>query len=72
MLSTPQTCHEGSGAYPQGDPLDVTGEVVLILHDDADHGLRTVTPFDGVVAPGPAGDLPARRPAEHRRVFDEK
>ncbi|WP_143762087.1 hypothetical protein [Isoptericola variabilis] len=63
VLSTPETC--SSATYPSGDPLDVEGEVVVILHDDAEHGLRTVTPFDGVVTPGPDGGLPASWPAGH-------
>ncbi|GAA1985999.1 hypothetical protein GCM10009718_24230 [Isoptericola halotolerans] len=67
VLSSPETCNGGRGPYPVGDPLDVDGEVVVLLHDDAELGFRTVTPFDGVVAVGPGGDLPARWPSDHRR-----
>ncbi|WP_277210249.1 hypothetical protein [Isoptericola croceus] len=67
VLSSPETCNGGRGPYPAGDPLDVDGEVIVILHDDAELGLRTVTPFDGVVAAGPDGGLPERWPADHYR-----
>jgi hypothetical protein len=66
VVSTPQTCQAHGETYPDGDPLDVDGTVVVILHDDADHGLRTVTPFDGVVAPRPDGGLPDVWPDGHR------
>jgi hypothetical protein len=65
VLSTPQTCLGHGQVSPSGDPLDVDGAVVVILHDDAEHGLRTVTPFDGVVPPGPDGGLPAAWPEGH-------
>jgi hypothetical protein len=65
VLSTPETCSGDGEEYPAGDPLAVEGEVVVILHDDAESGLRTVTPFDGVVAPAPDGGMPERWPQGH-------
>lgn len=62
VLSTPETCLGHGEVYPSGDPLDVDGAVVVILHDDGEHGPRTVTPFDGVVPPGPDGGLPGDWP----------
>jgi len=58
VASTPITC-TGGELYPDGDPLDVTGDVILFLGDPPDtHGWRLITPFDGVL-PAPAdGTLP--------------
>ncbi|WP_353807806.1 hypothetical protein [Agromyces sp. SYSU T00194] len=61
VVSTPVTC-TGGDAYPDGDPLDVDGQVYLFLTLDGGV-LRTLTPTQGVVAPGPAGGIPARWPA---------
>ncbi len=65
VISTPDTCSGSGQEYPGGDPLDTDKTVVVILHDDAEHGLRTVTPFDGVMAPAPDGGLPKRWPMRH-------
>lgn len=53
VVSTPPTC--SSETYPEGDPLDVEGEVRLYLQDAASFqipgsgtGWALITPFDGV------------------------
>ncbi|WP_281884292.1 hypothetical protein [Agromyces rhizosphaerae] len=61
VVSTPVTC-TGGDAYPDGDPLDVDGEVYLFLTLDGGV-LRTLTPTQGVVAPGPGGGIPPRWPS---------
>lgn len=47
VASTPITC-SGDKVYPEGDPLDVSGEVVLFLTSDESGVWRTLTPFEGV------------------------
>lgn len=63
VVSTPVTC-TGGGTYPDGDPLDAPGDLVLLLHQDEDLGVwRTLTPTQGAVPPAPDGGLPAAWPA---------
>lgn len=57
VASTPMTCMGDAGEYPDGDPLDVEGEVILFL-TDADGGWRLITPFDGVLPMPDDGVLP--------------
>lgn len=58
VASTPETC-SGDEVYPQGDPLDVEGNVVLFLIDpEATGEWRLLTPFDGVLGAGPDGAPP--------------
>jgi hypothetical protein len=66
VISAPQTCRGDGDVYPGGDPLDVEGEVVVILDGD-DAGLRTITPFEGVVPPSADGRLPDAWPADVHR-----
>ncbi|GAB2470092.1 hypothetical protein [Xylanimonas ulmi] len=73
VTSTPVTCDGSGERYPGGDPLDTDQTVVVILQrSPADAsvgepgGLRTVTPFDGVVPPAADGGLPDAWPAGHR------
>ncbi|MFF2620361.1 hypothetical protein [Oerskovia jenensis] len=54
VVSTPPTC-SGGATYPEGDPLDVEGEVRLYLKDaeafqlpGSGEGWALITPFDGV------------------------
>jgi len=62
VVSTPVTC-TGGGTYPDGDPLDAPGDLVLLLHhDDEAGGWRTLTPTQGVVPPDADGGLPAAWP----------
>jgi hypothetical protein len=63
VLSTPVTC-TGGAVYPDGDPLDASGPLIVFLQWDADaHAWRTLTPGQGVVAATGAGDLPSTWPA---------
>jgi hypothetical protein len=63
VVSTPVTC-TGGGAYPDGDPLDAPGDLVLLLHRDEDLGAwRTLTPGQGAVPPAADGGLPSAWPA---------
>lgn len=58
VASTPATC-SGDDVYPEGDPLDVEGNVVLFLIDpEATGEWRLLTPFDGVLGAGPDGAPP--------------
>lgn len=58
VASTPITCM-GDEVYPEGDPLDVAGDVVLFLTDTEAAGeWRLLTPFEGVLAAGPDGAPP--------------
>lgn len=47
VASIPVTC-SGDNVYPEGDPLDVAGEVVLFITRDESGVWRTLTPFEGV------------------------
>lgn len=63
VLSTPVTC-TGGEVYPEGDPLDAPGPLVLLLHrDDAAAAWRTITPGQGVVPATDDGALPDAWPA---------
>lgn len=63
VISTPVTCTDG-GVYPDGDPLDASGALIMFLYWDADtHAWRTVTPTQGVVAATGAGQVPLTWPA---------
>lgn len=58
VISTPVTCTAG-GTYPDGDPLDAPGDLVLLLHhDDEAGGWRTLTPMQGVLPATADGSLP--------------
>lgn len=57
VASTPVTCSGENDAYPDGDPLDVEGEVILFL-TDSEGGWRLMTPFDGVLPIPDDGVLP--------------
>lgn len=59
VISTPVTC-SGDVAYPDGDPLDASGDLVLLLQHDADVGAwRTITPAQAVLPAGADGGLPS-------------
>ena len=58
VTSTPVTC-TGGGVYPDGDPLDASGTLVLYLSWDLDaHVWRTMTPSQGVIAATDGGQVP--------------
>ncbi len=58
VVSTPVTCTAGS-IYPDGDPLDASGPLIVFLHRDADTGAwRTITPYLGVVPAPDDGTVP--------------
>ncbi|MEP7765154.1 hypothetical protein [Sanguibacter sp. 25GB23B1] len=62
VISTPVTCEDG-GPYPDGDPLDTDDTLVLFLtRDQAGDDWRTLTPRQGTVPAGPAGELPQEWP----------
>jgi hypothetical protein len=62
VVSTPFTCG-ASGAYPDGDRLDTREPVVVFVEDDTTFDVvRTLSPYDGVVAPAPDDGLPAAWP----------
>lgn len=63
VASTPMTCTGGS-VYPDGDPLDVEGEVIVFLHGPEDGVWHTLTPFDGVLPLPGDGTLPFEAEAE--------
>jgi hypothetical protein len=61
VVSTPRTCETGS-PYPDGDPLDGAGDVLLLLTADGDRW-QSLTGFQGVV-PAPAdGRMPTAWPS---------
>lgn len=63
VISTPVTCEEG-GTYPEGDPLDTDDTLVLFLtRDQAGDDWRTLTPRQGSLPAGPAGEMPQEWPA---------
>jgi hypothetical protein len=63
VAATPATC-TGEEVYPDGDPLDASGDLVLLLHRDEDAGLwRTITPEHGVVPATVDGHVPDSWPA---------
>lgn len=53
VAATPITC-TGDELYPDGDPLDLEGKVVLFLTADGGQW-RLLSPFQGVLEEGPAG-----------------
>lgn len=58
VASTPVTCTAG-GVYPDGDPLDASGSVIVLLSWDDDAQVwRTMTPTQGVVAATADGEIP--------------
>lgn len=59
VAATPVTC-TGDEIYPDGDPLDVDGDVVLFLTDVESAGKwRLLSPFHGVLARGDTGAPPS-------------
>lgn len=64
VASTPITC-TGGEVYPEGDPLDAPGTLIVFLHRDEDTGAwRTITPEHGVVPATVDGQVPEAWPAE--------
>jgi hypothetical protein len=64
VVSTPRTCDAG-GEYPGGDRLDTDEPVVVLIDEDEMFDVvRTLTPYDGVVAPAPDGGLPTAWPED--------
>ncbi|QZN85886.1 hypothetical protein [Cellulomonas sp. C5510] len=62
VASTPATCTGGS-RYPDGDPLDTAGTLLVLLERDEQTGTwRTLTPAQGVVA-APDDAVPGSWPA---------
>ncbi|MCB2176009.1 MAG: hypothetical protein KQH57_09395 [Actinomycetales bacterium] len=58
VISAPETC-TGASAYPQGDPLAASGQLIVFLHWDADaEAWRTITPYQGVVPATADGQVP--------------
>lgn len=63
VISTPETC-SGRGVYPEGDPLDASGSLVVFLYQDPDtKAWRTITPYQGVVPATRAGQVPEAWPS---------
>jgi hypothetical protein len=63
VVSTPVTCTGGS-VYPEGDPLDAPGLLILFLDWDPDaQAWRTITPDQGVVPAADDGTVPDSWPA---------
>lgn len=63
VASTPVTCTGGED-YPDGDPLDASGDLVLLLHRDDDADVwRTITPGQGVLPATVDGQVPDTWPA---------
>jgi hypothetical protein len=58
VASTPLTCMGDAGEYPDGDPLDVEGELILFLTRAEGGGWRLMTPYDGVLPMPDDGVLP--------------
>lgn len=59
VASTPMTCMgDEVGEYPDGDPLEVEGEIILFLSRAEGGGWRLITPFDGVLPVPGDGVLP--------------
>ncbi|PFG44711.1 hypothetical protein ATJ88_3447 [Isoptericola jiangsuensis] len=61
VVSAPRTCENGS-PYPDGDPLDGTDDVILLLTADGARW-QTLTGFQGVIPAPPAGELPSEWPS---------
>jgi hypothetical protein len=56
VLSLPETC---GVTYSAGDPLEKSGgEPVILLLREAEGRWETITPYQGVIAPGPDGGIP--------------
>lgn len=47
VVSAPRTCENGA-PYPDGDPLDVSTDVLLFLRADGDRWM-TITPYQAVL-----------------------
>ncbi|MBC7290627.1 MAG: hypothetical protein H5T83_04715 [Actinotalea sp.] len=62
VASTPVTC-TGDEIYPEGDPLDATGPLIVLLHQDASNVWRTITPGQGVVPATVDGQVPGAWPS---------
>lgn len=62
VAATPVTCTAG-GTYPDGDPLDASGSLIVLLSWDDDAQVwRTMTPNQGVMAATADGTLPPTWP----------
>ena len=60
VLSSPETCSEGS-PYPDSDPFALaSGPQLILLHDEGGTW-RTITPWQGLV-PAPEGAVPEASP----------
>ena len=58
VASTPVTCTAG-GIYPEGDPLEVTGDVIVFLRaPDEVKAWTLITPYDTVLPLPGDGSLP--------------
>ena len=57
VAAVPLTCMADGEEFPEGDPLDVDGELILFLYREPD-GWRLITPFDGVLPVPDDGVLP--------------
>lgn len=58
VAATPVTC-TGDGTYPDGDPLEASGSLIVLLSWDDDAEMwRTMTPNQGVVAATADGEIP--------------
>lgn len=62
VASSPRTCEEGS-PYPDGDPLDAAGDVMIFVRD-VDGAFQTITGYQGVIPATTDGELPAEWPAD--------
>jgi hypothetical protein len=59
VASTPFSCGGQNDPSPDGDPLDIDGEVILFLfRTEAGDGWRTATPLQGVLPMPDDGVLP--------------
>lgn len=60
VTSLPRSCGD------TGDTMAATagGDPVLLFLRDSDDGWQTITPFQGIVEPGPDGGIPAEWPPD--------